>query len=204
MICIYVNTQKIIIATDPSVVQNKNTKKSISYHITDISEIKKITEAFLTGKTRTKNIILQGNTQDIYNQFIFLYPEITAAGGAVVNQHNQLLMIKRRGFWDLPKGKTEADETIEESALREVKEETGASGLKIIKKLPDSFHMYKISGQYVTKRTFWYQMSAPFQNLTPQTEEDIELTVWIDKKDVNDKKQQAYDSLKPIIESIEL
>jgi hypothetical protein len=47
-------------------------------------------------------------------------------------------------------------------------------------------------------------MSAASQKLTPQTEEDIELTEWVDRKAVSEKKQQAYDSLKPIIESVEL
>ena len=32
---------------------------------------------------------------------------ITAAGGLVFNQNDELLMIYRRGKWDLPKGKLE-------------------------------------------------------------------------------------------------
>ena len=35
----------------------------------------------------------------------------------------------------MPKGKTEGKETIEETAIREVTEETGVSGLEIVKPL---------------------------------------------------------------------
>jgi 8-oxo-dGTP pyrophosphatase MutT (NUDIX family) len=50
---------------------------------------------------------------------------IKAGGGIVVNEQNEVLLIYRRGKWDLPKGKLDDGETIEECALREVKEETG-------------------------------------------------------------------------------
>ena len=51
--------------------------------------------------------------------------KIIAAGGLVTNENNELLMIFRRGKWDLPKGKLDKGETIEECAIREVEEETG-------------------------------------------------------------------------------
>jgi 8-oxo-dGTP pyrophosphatase MutT (NUDIX family) len=46
--------------------------------------------------------------------------KIIAAGGLVLNEDKEILMIFRRGFWDLPKGKLDPDETIEHCALREV------------------------------------------------------------------------------------
>ena len=51
--------------------------------------------------------------------------KIIAAGGLVFNDKNELLMIFRRGKWDLPKGKLDEGEDIEDCAVREVKEETG-------------------------------------------------------------------------------
>jgi 8-oxo-dGTP pyrophosphatase MutT (NUDIX family) len=47
---------------------------------------------------------------------------IIAAGGLVFNDRNELLMIYRRGFWDLPKGKLDPGERIEACAIREVQE----------------------------------------------------------------------------------
>jgi len=45
---------------------------------------------------------------------------------------NEILFIFRNGKWDLPKGKAEAKETINQTAIREVEEETGITGLSII------------------------------------------------------------------------
>jgi len=38
--------------------------------------------------------------------------KIIAAGGLVTNENNELLMIFRRGKWDLPKGKADEGETV--------------------------------------------------------------------------------------------
>ena len=50
---------------------------------------------------------------------------IIAAGGIVMNKNNEVLLIHRRGKWDLPKGKLDCGETIEDTAVREVSEEVG-------------------------------------------------------------------------------
>ncbi len=50
---------------------------------------------------------------------------IQAAGGLVQNEDKAVLMMFRRGKWDLPKGKMDPGETPAQSALREVQEETG-------------------------------------------------------------------------------
>ena len=49
---------------------------------------------------------------------------IYASGGVVFN-NNKLLMIYRNGFWDLPKGKMEINESELDCAVREVEEEGG-------------------------------------------------------------------------------
>ena len=56
---------------------------------------------------------------------------IVAAGGIVINKENQILFIFRKGKWDLPKGKIEKNEKIDEGAIREVTEETGIKKVKI-------------------------------------------------------------------------
>lgn len=52
------------------------------------------------------------------------------AAGLVVNQQNEWLVVKKRygglhGKWSLPAGFVEKAETVDQAALREVKEETG-------------------------------------------------------------------------------
>ena len=68
--------------------------------------------------------------------------KIIAAGGLVLNEKNELLMIFRRNKWDLPKGKLDEGESIEACALREVKEETGLQKLKLEKFIDITFHDY--------------------------------------------------------------
>ncbi len=65
--------------------------------------------------------------------------KVISAGGIVVrnNPNKQILLtifthIKGLGF---PKGHIEESETLEETAIREVTEETGLTALKVVKKL---------------------------------------------------------------------
>ena len=67
---------------------------------------------------------------------------VEAAGGLVFNKDGDILMIFRNGKWDLPKGKLEIGESIEECAIREVEEECGISGLIIEKKIKDTYNIY--------------------------------------------------------------
>ena len=69
---------------------------------------------------------------DNWEEFCSKLTLIKAAGGLVYNQENKLLMIFRNGKWDLPKGKLEEGESIENCAIREVEEECGISNLQII------------------------------------------------------------------------
>jgi len=64
---------------------------------------------------------------------IYYQNPLPASTALVVNQHNQLLLGKRavepaKGEWGLPGGFIEMGETMEQAALRELKEETGLEG----------------------------------------------------------------------------
>lgn len=105
---------------------------------------------------------------------------IQAAGGLVVNEQDQLLMIFRRGKWDLPKGKLDEGETLEQCAVREVEEETGLINVELISPLITTFHTYHEGSKFVLKESYWYNMNvAGKQTLQPQTEEDILETRWV-------------------------
>ena len=67
------------------------------------------------------------------------YKMIFASGGVIFN-NEKLLMIYRNGFWDLPKGKMEPNESESECAVREVKEECGIDSLRVIKFLKCTYH----------------------------------------------------------------
>ena len=128
-----------------------------------------------------------------------------AAGGLVFNDNNELLMIFRRGKWDLPKGKLDEDESIEACAVREVQEETGLS-VELQNFIGLTYHEYfdKYLQQDVRKETHWFKMHAPdAQQLVPQTEEDIEEIEWVDKKDIAEKLNNSYPNIVEIINKIE-
>jgi 8-oxo-dGTP pyrophosphatase MutT (NUDIX family) len=131
--------------------------------------------------------------------------KIIAAGGLVFNDNNELLMIFRRGKWDLPKGKLDEGETIEDCAVREVKEETGLENVSMGNFAGITFHEYfepRINDD-VLKESHWYKMHAPGdQPLVPQTEEDIEMIEWVDAKHISEKLQNSYANIIEIIEKL--
>lgn len=127
---------------------------------------------------------------------------IIAAGGLVFNSNNELLMIFRRGKWDLPKGKLDAGETIEQCAVREVQEETGISNVELGGLIGITYHEYfdKYVHADVVKESHWYLMKATGNETpVPQTEEDIEKITWANEQEVNECLQNSYANIVEII-----
>ncbi len=135
------------------------------------------------------------NSKAEFEQFATDYRIIHAAGGIVRNDEDEILMIHRLGKWDFPKGKVEEGEQYDETAVREVEEETGLRDIMLGEPLPSTFHTYELRGEPILKETHWYRMSAPKQALTPQTIEDISEAVWVSIADVDSKMQESYPSL---------
>lgn len=128
--------------------------------------------------------------------------KIIAAGGLVFNDDDELLMIFRRNKWDLPKGKLDGDESIEQCALREVKEETGLKNLQLEKFINITLHEYfdQFSNEEVVKETHWFKMLASNnQQLIPQTDEGIEEIEWVNEEDLAVKLRNSYANIIEII-----
>lgn len=132
---------------------------------------------------------------------------IHAAGGAVFNESGKLLMIYRRGKWDLPKGKLDNGETIKRAAIREIEEETGVSEMKIIRpikflfnKQPCTYHTYELNGRHMLKATYWFKMvSKDRRKPLPQAEEDIEEVEWCTAKMVRANLKNSYPAIAEIV-----
>ncbi|MFO7867672.1 MAG: NUDIX hydrolase [Bacteroidales bacterium] len=151
-----------------------------------------------TGKTY---YVCDNTISDVlsYLQDFFLY--IEAAGGVVQNNNTEILCIKRRGLWDLPKGKLEKHESPENAAVREVMEETGLSTVHRHDFICSTWHTYehpKGKGT-VLKQTYWYMMSTEEEYLTPQTEEDITQAKWISCHDLNTITDNTFNSIKDVL-----
>ncbi len=124
---------------------------------------------------------------------------IRAGGGLVLNEREEILMIYRRGSWDLPKGKLDDGETLECCAHREVREECGIGELWVGRELCTTQHTYTHNGEHIEKHTSWYLMLAPGQQtLVPQCEEDIEEVVWVDNQRAKELLEVAYPTIREV------
>lgn len=144
--------------------------------------------------------IMSHNPDNAFSQFVNSLFYIEAAGGIVMNELNEWLMIKRIGVWDLPKGKVDAGETVQQAALREVKEETGIESVSIVKPLSPSYHIYPMDEEWVFKKTHWFLMLGSKNRLKPQKEENISEAVWMNKETVKKILKNVYPSLLHVFE----
>ena len=126
---------------------------------------------------------------------------IQAGGGLVLNEKNEILLIFRKGKWDLPKGKLDKGEIISACAIREVEEETGLKNVKLIEPLIITYHTYHEGSRFILKESHWYTMKVSGnQTLTPQTEEDILEVKWITKEEAEQYFPDCYPSVVDVLE----
>jgi 8-oxo-dGTP pyrophosphatase MutT (NUDIX family) len=131
-------------------------------------------------------------------------PVRKAGGGLVYNKKGEVLFILRNGKWDLPKGGTEKEEVIEDTATREVEEETGVGNLKITKKLQKTYHIFKRNGKYRLKITSWFEMTTDFEGIPiGQAEEGIEKVAWLSPNEVKEALKNSYENIKLLFEDEE-
>ncbi len=100
--------------------------------------------------------------------------EAVSCGGIVIYRGKCLLLYKnfknRYEGWVLPKGTVEPGETHETTALREVKEETGADA-EIVEFVGVNSYSFMVPEDKVEKDVYWYLMKGRSYYSKPQTEE---------------------------------
>ncbi len=176
---VFINEKQLSITAEPL-----NIDKNIPYESTATLEM----AVDLLENTGCGELCIFGGDPDmIWKDFRNHFTTIEAAGGVVYNNRGEVLFIYRLGRWDLPKGKTEIGESISETALREVEEECGISGLHLEEFLGSTYHMYRNKSQPILKITHWFRMecdSCPA--LTPQHEEGISKAEWKNPQQITD------------------
>jgi 8-oxo-dGTP pyrophosphatase MutT (NUDIX family) len=126
---------------------------------------------------------------------------IVAAGGIVENEDGKILLQYRRGKWDLPKGKLDNGETIEDCAVREVEEETGLRNIILGELVGITHHLYTEKQKEIDKETHWYAMKVKGQQkLVPQIEEDIMELRWVGENDLQEYLSDTYPNIIEIVE----
>lgn len=155
----------------------------------------------LEQPTQWQGAVLVSPAPDaVWERYCAGYRFVQAAGGCVTDERGHLLAIHRMGRWDLPKGKVDAGESVEEAAVREVKEECGLGQVGRGEHLCATWHTYLRKGERHLKRTDWYRMQASSrQPLTAQAEEEITEVRWLSPAEVEAMKAETYPSLLPVI-----
>ena len=127
---------------------------------------------------------------------------VKAAGGFVQNETGDVLMMFRRGKWDLPKGKLERNESTEDGAVRETEEETGLTNIKLISPLITTYHTYHEGSKFIIKESTWFKMRViGEQKLVPQTAEQITKVEWVNKNDLSKYLDNTFPSVKDVLEA---
>ncbi len=157
----------------------------------------------LSKNTKVEKVIIHHHdVKALKRDFFSLVQRIKAGGGLVLNEKDEILVIFRRGFWDLPKGKMEPGETKRKSALREVMEETGIKDVRIEKKLLKTYHLFNNKRGRAIKESHWYLMRTSDKKLVPQHEEDIEIAQWISAEKFLNECKPMFKNIKEVVRQI--
>lgn len=126
--------------------------------------------------------------------------KVIHAAGGVVDKDGKILLIYRKGTWDLPKGKIDKGEKKRDCAVREVEEETGVK-VSVQQKINTTWHTYVTNKKYILKKTHWYVMHCvDDSNMAAQTEEDIEEVKWMTLSELRAAMYGSYRSIRVVIQ----
>lgn len=190
---------KCILISSKEITGNNKSSKSVVF--TDAETLHKEYKQFAKS-LKLDTLVILGEEERVWKVFRSLFSYIEAAGGLVINNKDELLMIYRNKHWDLPKGKMEAGESPDQTAIREVEEECGVKNLKIVKQLASTYHIYYQNKNDCIKQTYWFEMSCnDTTKPSPQQEEGIEEARWMAKEDVRKIMKKVYLSLQEVLET---
>ncbi|MCR9100357.1 MAG: NUDIX hydrolase [bacterium] len=149
-----------------------------------------------------KQVTIYGKDGErLFREFSTQFTILEAAGGLVFNADGQALLIYRLDTWDLPKGKIDPGETPEIAAVREVQEETGLKEVRLGDFLQMTYHTYRhLKKGRILKPTYWYRMTTPETQLTPQAEESIEKAEWKPVSDFLQSGLPVYPNIRMVLE----
>ena len=183
--------KKIILLTDVF----KEGKDFKSFPIKDV-KLKKVIK--LLNKKNTNSVhLFHKNKDKLLKYFFKLIPTVIAAGGKITNSKSETLFIYRNDKWDLPKGKAKKNEQLPQTALREVKEETGIKEVSINKPLEITYHIFRRNNEYRLKVTYWFDMFSDYEGIFfPQLDEGITDVKWVKKADLEEVKINSYPNIR--------
>ena len=125
----------------------------------------------------------------------------SAAGGVVLRaseQGREVLLVGRTsdGSWVFPKGTPSAGESIEETALREVREETGLL-VQILRPLGDMEYWFAAGGERVHKLVTFFVMEAIGGDLSLHDHE-YDLVRWVSVGEA--RRMLTFDTYRDVLD----
>ncbi len=120
--------------------------------------------------------------------------EILKAGCVVIDNHSRVLLVtnKLRRDWSYPKGHLEANEPLEQAAIRETLEETGYE-VKIIKQLTDLTYINRQTNEPIRVSLY---LATPIRQVSQHNDETSE---W---KNIEEAKKIVLPNLKPYLDNL--
>jgi ADP-ribose pyrophosphatase YjhB (NUDIX family) len=192
--------QKIFVGDKPIILTTKiKQEKGFKNYLLKTVDVARVIRKLNNTPLKEARFIGK-NKKKLLKQFLKKLPNVIAGGGKVYNNKGEILFIYRNDKWDLPKGKTEGNETIEVTAMREVTEETGVGGLEITKPIETTYHIFKRRGRYRIKITYWFEMKTNFTgDLYAQEEEGITKVKWLNEKQIKKALKNSYANIKRLV-----
>lgn len=130
------------------------------------------------------------------------YKTEKSAGFLVFMRNGKIryLFLKKNGKFDIPKGMQQPGETEYTAALRELKEETGLTKIKVIPFFKKSIeYFYRWGGLMVKKKVVYFLGETSTDQIKISAEHDG--YVWMTKDEF--LKQSTYKNLKDVVEEAE-
>jgi 8-oxo-dGTP pyrophosphatase MutT (NUDIX family) len=130
-------------------------------------------------------------------------PTEVSAGGVVVRQSGSgwdVCLVSVKGRWEIPKGHPEKGETAQQTALREISEETGlpAVSLHVIKPLTTSNYAFQSEGKLVFKRVDTFLVTCDDDPPLRHQESEVDDAQWFPV--TNAKEVAAFNDTKKLID----
>jgi 8-oxo-dGTP pyrophosphatase MutT (NUDIX family) len=160
-------------------------------------------QLFLLLKSTDNHFPIYLVSTSLENTFSKLFEgfDFIEAAGGIVKRKESYLFIKRNGFWDIPKGKLEKNESTKKAAIREVEEECGIKKPKIKDFIGLTYHTYLYKGKPTIKKTYWYSMEySGSKTVSAQTEEGITKVKWFKKNELLKVRINTFSSILEVMD----
>ncbi len=192
-----------VFVNDKPIILTDSLKKDNNYRVYIFKDVvvDEILHKLKKSKTKGVNLFCT-NLENDWKAFKKNFKVVSAGGGLVLNTNKEILFIYRLDTWDLPKGRIEKGETIEQTAVREVEEECGVKELVLVQPLITTYHLFFMNSIQQLKITHWFLMTTNFQEkLTPQLEEGITKVEFKNEAETQLALQNTYANIRLVLES---